>query len=202
MIPNSVESNTKAPGAAAGDRPATLTVERPITDGIDGFGGSTIVVDGEPVGKLRRGRPTVLSLVAGDHLITVFPDNHLAGPVDDVSPTEITEDSPATIRLRLGPGEKAELICESNQPRLNRMVWCAFWVVIFYVAIGLAGDHIPASKPVVQYLAVPMLIALLAALPLGFIGLALWIRRAYKSGAFTTTVVSLKVKSSTVDPAP
>ena len=145
-MPDSIRPNTAVRGVGAGEIPATITVERPITDG---FGGSTILVDGEPAGSLRRGRQTVLSLVGGDHLVTVSPDNILATPIDDVVPPEITEDSPATIRLRLKPGERIELICESNQPRLLPSVWYAFWFLMFYIAIGLAGDYIPAFRAVI-----------------------------------------------------
>ena len=51
-MPDSIRPNAAERGVGAGET-ATITVERPITDG---FGGSTIVIDGEPAGKLRRGR--------------------------------------------------------------------------------------------------------------------------------------------------
>ena len=75
----------------------TVTIERPATDGLAGFG-STILIDEQPAGKLKRGRTTTLYLPIGDHLITVWPDNVMATPTDDADPHEITEDSPATSR--------------------------------------------------------------------------------------------------------
>jgi hypothetical protein len=48
---------------------ATVTIERPTTDGL-GSPAALVVVDGQILGRLKKGRPAVFSVPAGDRLVT------------------------------------------------------------------------------------------------------------------------------------
>jgi hypothetical protein len=176
------------------DESATVVVERPVTDGL-GFPAALVVVDGQTVGRLRKGRPNAFSVPAGDRLVTVWPANLWGEPVNPESLlAQIAVEPSASIRLRLRAGGRAELFCESNQPRLHPLVWYAGPFFILSAVLEGLGRRFPAIKAVQDDLVVPLLAAFLAALVLGPVGIAIWFRRAWRAGAFRGTVVSLTLK--------
>jgi hypothetical protein len=174
---------------------ATIIIERPTTDGL-GFPAALVVVDGQVIGRLKKGRPAVFAVPPGDRLVTVWPANLWGEPIDPESLlAQVAEEPPASIRLRLEPGGRAELLCQSNQPRLHPLVWYAGGFFILVAVLGELGRRFPAVRAAQDSLAVPLLVAFLAALVLGPVGLVIWLRRAWRAGGFRGTVVSLTLKS-------
>jgi hypothetical protein len=83
------------------------------------------------------------------------------------------------------------LLCQSNQPRLHPLAWFAGGFFILVAVLEGLGRRFPAIRVAQDSLAVPLLVAFLAGLVLGPVGLAIWFRRAWRAGAFRGTVVSL-----------
>jgi hypothetical protein len=189
------------------DEPAaTLLIERPTTDAL-GFPASLVVVDGQAIGRLKKGRPVAFSVPAGDRLVTVWPANLWGQPIDHESLlAQLAWEPAASIRLRLEPGGRAELLCQSNQPRLHPLVWYAGCFFILGGVLEGLGRCFPAVKAAQDTLELPLLVAFLAALVLGPAGLVIWFRRAWRAGGFRGTVVSLTLKGgegvSVREPAP
>ena len=179
----------------AGEAEATIVIERPVTDGL-GFTASLVVLDGQPIGRLRKGRPAVFRVPAGNHLLLVWPANGWGQPIDPESlMAQIVTEPIASIRLRLEPGGRAELWCESNQPGLHPLVWFSGGYFIFLALLEMIGRQVPAVRAAQDALVVPLLLGLLVGLVLGPIGIAIWVRRAWRANAFSGTVVSLTLKA-------
>jgi hypothetical protein len=184
---------------------ATIVIERPVTDGL-GFVASLVVLDGRPIGRLRKGRPAVFRVPAGDHLLRVWPANGWGQPIDPESlMAQIVTEPIASIRLRLEPGARAGLWCESNQPGLHPLVWFSGGFFISFAVLEMIGRHVHAVRAAQDALVTPLLLGFLAALVLGPIGIAIWVRRAWRAKAFSGTVVSLTLRAgegASVLPAP
>jgi hypothetical protein len=175
---------------------ATIIIERSATDGL-GFPAAVVAVDGQPIGRLKRGQPAAFSVSPGDRLVTVWPANLWGQPTDQESLlAQIAEEPPASIRLRLEPRARVELLCQSNQPRLHPLVWYTGGFFILLAVLGELGRHFSAVKAAQDRLEVPLLVALLVALVLGPVGLVIWLRQAWRAGGFRGTVVSLTLKGS------
>jgi hypothetical protein len=173
---------------------ATITIERPVTDGL-GSPAALVVLDGRPIGRLRKGRPAVFRVPAGDHLLLVWPANGWGQPIDPESlVAQIVTQPIASIRLRLEPGGRAELWCESNQPGLHPLVWFSGGFFIFLAILEGIGRQVPAVRAAEEALKVPLLLVFGAALVLGPIGIAIWVRRAWRARGFSGTVVALTLK--------
>jgi hypothetical protein len=173
---------------------ATIILERPTTDGL-GSPAALVVVDGQTIGRLKKGRPVVFSVPAGDRIVTVWPANLWGEPVDqECLLAQIAENPPASLRLQLEPGGRAELLCQSNQPRLHPLVWYAGGIFILIAVLEKLGRHFPAVRAAQDSLAVPLLVVFLTALVLGPVGLVIWLRQAWRADGFRGTVVSLSLK--------
>jgi hypothetical protein len=154
-----------------------------------------VVVDGQVLGRLKKGRPVVFSVPAGDRLVTVWPANFWGEPIDqECLLAQLAVNPPASIRLHLEPGGRAELLCQSNQPRLHPLVWFAGGIFILVGVLEGLGRRSPAIREVQGCLAVPLLVASLVALVLGPVGMGIWFRQAWRAGGFRGTVVSLTLQ--------
>src|SRR5262249_35742375 len=143
---------------------ATIVIERPTTDGL-GFPAAVVVVDGQAIGRLKKGRPVAFPVPAGDRLVTVWPANGWGEPIERGSLLAQGAGEPtAAIRLQLEPGGRAELLCQSNQPRLHPLVWFAGGVFILVGVLEGLGRRFPAVRAAQESLEVPLLVAFLAAL--------------------------------------
>src|SRR5579875_41829 len=177
-------------------RLATISFERPKTDAL-GFPPSLILVDGQPVGRLRRGRPLVFSVAAGNHLLTVWPGTLSGKPVDPNGFwAQLAEEPVASIRLQVEPGGSARLLCRSNQPRLPLLLWVSGCSIILFVALGEAKRYLPAVNWMHEVLCIPIFATFAIALLFGLIGGVTWFLRAYQARAFRGTVVSLTLISA------
>src|SRR5947209_5989264 len=102
-------------GGMHDDQPATIAIER-ATGSLFGFSPLQVFIDGEPAGSVNRGRTAEFSVAAGEHLVAAALTRCHAGPVC----------------LTLGPCERAELKCESNQTPLHPWHVHAFWCLVVY----------------------------------------------------------------------
>jgi hypothetical protein len=126
----------------------------------------------------------------------VWPANGWGQPIDPESlVAQLVTEPIASIRLRLEPGGRAELWCESNQPGLHPLVWFSGGYFIFVAVLDIIGRQVPPIQAVEEILKIPLLLGFLAALVLGPIGIAIWVRRAWRAGAFSGTVVSLTLQA-------
>jgi len=87
------------------------------------------------------------------------------------------------------------LWCESNQPGLHPLVWFAGGFFIFVAILEGLGRQVHAVRAAADTLKVPLLLVFLAALVLGPIGIAIWVRRAWRARSFSGTVVSLTLRA-------
>jgi hypothetical protein len=170
---------------------ATVVIERPVTDGL-GSPAALVVVDGQIVGRLPKGHTTAFPVAPGDRLVVVWPATFWGEPVDpDCLVAQFLEEPPASIRLQLAPGGRAELLCQSNQPRLHPLVWYAAGAFILLAVLEALGRRWPAVRAAQDSLEGPLMVAFFTALVLGPVGMVIWFRRAWRAGAFRSTVVSL-----------
>jgi hypothetical protein len=174
---------------------AIVTIERAHGDAL-AIPASVVLIDGQVVGRLKRGRPAVFTVAAGNRLVTVWPGNFSGLPIDpDCLLAQIAEQPIVSVRLELEPGDRLELVCESNQPSPPPCLWYAFWYFIFIACLDAAEKRWPDVRELSDSVSVPLLIGLALALVFGAAGLVIWFRRAYALGAFTSTVISLTAKA-------
>jgi len=172
-------------------------LERPATDGL-GSPASLVLIDGVEVGRLRRGRPFEFAVAAGERLVTVWPANAWGRPIDPNSlVAQMVNEPGVSARVRCEPGERLELICQSNQPGLHPWVMWSACYFIFLAGMSLAAEQWPAVKDLSDSLTWPLMIGLALGMLFGSIGLVSWFRRAYAAGAFRGTVVTLTAKNET-----
>jgi hypothetical protein len=146
------------------DQSATIAVER-ATGQFCASWPLQVFIDGRPAGRLRRGRRCEFPVPAGEHLIAVSLASHPAGPLS----------------VCLGPGDRVELICGSNQPPMHPWHVHAFWFFCLFAALEAMGSVVPPIRAFVrQHLVGEAFIAL----GFGLIGLTLYVRRVHTSNSW------------------
>lgn len=140
------------------DAPATIVVER-AAGHVFPFGTPWVYIDRRFVGRLRR-RRREFPVPAGEHAVWVVHDSRW------------TEG----IALRLGAGERVEIVCKSREPPLSFWHVLAFWFLCFHVALDWVGGFIPGIRVFVRHY-----LALVSApvLVVGCIGALLYFRRRH-----------------------
>jgi hypothetical protein len=176
-------------------RDATVIIERAPGDAL-AIPASVVLIDGQIVGGLKRRQVAVFTVPAGNRLVTIWPGNMWGQPIDpECLLAQIAQQPIVSVRAQLEPGDRLELVCESNQPSPPRCLWYAFWYFLFIAGLGAAEKRWPAVRELSDVYSVPLLIGLALALVFGAAGLVIWFRRACAAGAFTSTVISLTAKS-------
>jgi hypothetical protein len=125
-----------------------------------------IIIDGGPVGQVGPNRTAEFNVAAGEHVVTVTLRRVKAVP----------------IIVKVGVGDRVEIVCTSNQPALHPWHVHACLVLLLSPGALIVAEFIfPQAGPAIGRV---LLIELLFALVFGPIGASITLWRIIKSNAW------------------
>ncbi len=142
------------------DSPAVIVVERAAGQVFPFWAGAPwVIIDGRFAGRVRKARREFL-VPAGEHSIWVVHESRTS----------------EGISLRLGAGERVDILCKSSEPPLSTWHVLAVWFLCFHVALDWVGRFIPGirffARNYLIFVLIPVVIA-------GFLGMLLYFRRRH-----------------------